>query len=129
MILRVILIAAGVVGMLFGLLFLFGAESAIQSFNLGDASTVPERLFARSLGAAIISVSLINLLASSDRGSSALRAIVIGNIAIHVLSFIVDFSESYARNGGVYVGLAVHVIFVGAFGWVLLNWSKVTAKA
>jgi hypothetical protein len=121
--LRIILIASGVVGILFGLFFLFGAESAIASYNLGD-STLPARLFARATGAALISFGVINILASSDTGSSALRAVVIGNIVVHLMSLGVDFSESYARNGGVWVGLAVHIIFIVAFGWALLNWGK-----
>jgi hypothetical protein len=125
--LRIILIASGVIGILFGVLLFFGTESAIQSYNLGD-STLAARLFARGAGAAIFSIAVINLLASSDRGSPALRAIVIGNILIHVLSFATDFSESYARNASVYVSFAIHVIFIVAFGWVLLNWRQLTSE-
>jgi hypothetical protein len=122
---RVILLAAGVVGILFGLFFLFGAEAAIQSYNLGD-STLPARLFARATGAALISLGIIDILASSDRDSPALRAIVIGNLLIHLLSIGVDFSESYPRSAGVWIGLIVHVVFILAFGYLLLNWNKMT---
>ena len=125
--LRIILIASGIVGILFGLFFLLGSESAIQSYNLGD-STLPARLFARATGGLILSVGIINLLAYRDSGSSGLRAIIIGNILIHILSIGVDFSESYTRDVGVWIGLGVHVVFIVAFGWALLNWSRVTTK-
>jgi hypothetical protein len=125
MALRVILIAAGIVGLLFGGFFLFGAEAAIGSYELGE-STLPARLFARATGAGIFALSIVNLLSVGDRGSRALRAVVIGNIAIHAVSIWVDFSESYARNPGVWVGLLVHVVFIVAFGYALLDWSRVT---
>jgi hypothetical protein len=122
---RVILIASGILAILFGLFFLVGAEGAIGSYGLGE-STLPARLFARATGAGLISIGIINILASGDRGSPALRAIVIGNIVIHVLSLGVDFSESYAKSAGIWVGLAVHVIFIVAFGYMLINWNRLT---
>jgi hypothetical protein len=124
--LRIIMLVAGVIATLFGLFFLLGAESAISSDNLGD-STLPARLFTRATGAGLIAIGVINLLASRDRGSPALQAIVIGNLLLHLIAIWVDFGESYARNGGIYVGLAVHVIFIIAFGWVLLNWKRLTS--
>jgi hypothetical protein len=127
--LRVILIVSGAIGILFGLFFLVGAESAIQSYGLGD-STLPARLFARATGASIVSIGLINILASPDKsGSIALRAIAIGNIVIHVISLGVDFSEGYERNAGVWVGLIVHVVIIAAFAYALMNWQKVATAA
>ena len=122
---RFTLIASGVVGILFGLLFLLGADTAIQGFNLG-APTIPAVIFARSEGASLISIGIINLLASNDRGSAALRALLVGNILIHVLSVAVDFSATYERNGGVYFGLVVHIIFIIAFAYLLINWRRLT---
>jgi hypothetical protein len=126
--LRVILIVSGVVGVLFGLFFLFGADAAIGPYGLGDP-TLPARLFARATGAGLVTIGLINLLAAADRGSPALRAVVIGNILIHVLSLGVDFSETYARAGGVWIGVAVHVLFIAAFVWSLANWRRLTGSA
>ena len=126
--LRVILIAAGIVAILFGLFLLFGAEAAIQQYNLGD-STLPARLFGRATGALLVSLGIINILASGDSGSPALRAVVIGNIVVHAFSLGADFSESYARNAGVWISLIIHVAFIVTFGWALLNWSKMTKTA
>jgi hypothetical protein len=127
-IIRWVFLAGGVVGILFGLFFLLGAGQAITSYELG-APTVPALLFARSTGAAILSLSVANLIAASDRGSRALLALAIGNVLIHVLSIGVDFSQPYARNAGVWIGLAVHVIFIAAFGYCLIHWRRMTTAA
>jgi hypothetical protein len=66
--LRIILIASGVIGILFGVLLFFGTESAIQSYNLGD-STLATRLFARGAGAAIFSIAVIKADSSSRRNA------------------------------------------------------------
>ena len=127
-IVRTTFIVAGIVGLVFGLLFLLAASQAITASELGDP-TLAARLFARSTGAAIIALSVANLLAAFDRGSRALRALAIGNVVIHVLSIAVDFSESYPRNAGVWVGLAVHVILIAAFGYCLVHWREMTTRA
>jgi hypothetical protein len=124
-VMQLLLIASGVVAILFGLFFLLGAERAVRSFDLG-ASNLAIRLFVRSEGAALVSVGIINLLANIDDGSPALKAIVIGNIAIHALSVAVDFSERYQRKAGVWFGLLVHVVFLVWFGYWLINFPAAT---
>jgi hypothetical protein len=122
-ILRYTLLASGVAGLLFGLLFFLAPDQSIRSLEAG-APTVPALLFARSTGALILGVSIANLLAAFDRGSPALRALVVGNIAVHVLSDWADFSEGYARNAGVWAGIAVHVVLIAAFTYCLIHWRQ-----
>ena len=50
------------------------------------------------------------------------------NIVVHVLSIFTDFSENYPKNPGVWVGLAVHVILIGAFGYCLVHWRQITRR-
>ena len=128
MIIRVTFLAAGVVGLLFGLFFLLAAEQSITSFELGGP-TIPALLFARSTGALIASLGVANLIAAFDRGSRAQYALVVGNILVHVLSIFADFSESYPRNAGVWIGLAVHIVFIAAFGYCLVHWRRMTTGA
>ena len=59
---------------------------------------------------------------------TALRAIAIGNIVVHVVSLGVDFSEGYERNAGVWFGVIVHVL-IAAFAYALMNWQKVAKAA
>ena len=122
--LRIVLIVAGILALLFGVYFLFWADQAIQSFELG-ASDVASRLFGRSLGVALISLGVVNLMSSADIGSTALRAVVVGNIVVHVLSPIVDVTEAFPWTAGRWVGLAIHVVLIVAFGYYLMNWNKV----
>jgi hypothetical protein len=123
---RYTFLVAGIVGLLFGLFFLLAAGQAIASYELGPA-TVPARLFARSAGAAIIGLSVANLLAMLDRGSRALWALAVGNVVVHVLAIAVEFSENYPRNLGTWVGLAIHVILITAFVYCLVHWRQIWA--
>ena len=123
--LRIILIAGGIVALLFGLFFVLGSETIIQGYSLGP-SNVAERLFARAIGASLLTLGVIDLLASMDLGSPALRAVVIGNVVTHILDLIVDFSEGAAANPGVWLSAVVHVVFIVAFGYCLINWGKMT---
>ena len=125
--LRIVLIASGVVGALFGLFFLIAPDAAIQSFQLG-ASDVPSRLFARAEGSGLISLAVVNFIASTDRGSAALRGVVAGNLLAHIFGIAIDFTETFPKTGGWWVGFAVHVIFIAAFGYYLINWNRM-AKA
>ena len=123
---QIMLIAAGVIACLFGLLFLFAPDQATRNFQLGE-STTASRLFSRSTGCGLISVGIINILASGDSGSSALYALVIGNIVLHVLGIAVDFTEDFPKKGGWWVGFIVHIVFIVGFGYVLLSWPPVAA--
>jgi hypothetical protein len=119
--LDLVLLVGGIVGGLFGIFFLFGAEAAIASYRLG-ASTLPARLFARATGASLIAMAVINFLSRGDAGSAALKAVVVGNIVVHLLSLGVDFSERYQRNAGIWVSLVIHIAFIAAFGYFLFDW-------
>jgi hypothetical protein len=120
---RIVLIAAGVVGLLFGLMFLLAPDMAIQSFQLGTAD-VASRLFARS-GAALVSVAVMNFLASRDSGGSwALRGVLVVNLLLHVFGIGIDFTEAFPKTGGWLVGAVIHVIFIAAFGWYLTKWRE-----
>jgi len=115
---RVVLIVAGIVGLLAGLDYLFATESAILSFNIGDA-TLPAMLFARATGAAILAMGVINILAAADAGSPALRAVLIGNVVAHTASLFGDFSGGIGANPIFWVAVVIHVAFIAAFGYLL----------
>ena len=128
MILRITLVAAGLLAAVFGAFLLFGADAAIQSFALGN-SDVASRLFARVFGGALISVAVMNFIASTDGGSSpALRAVVVANVLFHAFGIGTDFTETFPKTGGWWIGMAVHVVFILAFGYCLANWSKATTR-
>ena len=122
--LRIVLIAAGVVGLIFGLLFLLAPDMAIQSFQLG-ASDVPSRLFGRAEGAALVSVAIMNFIASRDSGGSwALRGVLAVNLLLHIFGIAIDFTEAFPKTGGWWVGAIVHLVFIVAFGYYLARWRE-----
>lgn len=127
-VIRTTFLVAGVIGLAFGLFFLLGAEGSITSFALG-APTVPALLFARATGALIVSLGIANLFAAFDLGSRAQFGLVIANIVVHVLSIFADFSENYPKTAGTWIGLAVHVVLIGAFGYCLVHWRQITRRA
>jgi hypothetical protein len=104
------------------------ADAAIQSFQLGR-SDVAGRLFARAEGSALIAVGVVNILASGDTGSTALWALVVGNLIIHILGIAIDFTEKFPKTGGWWVGFVVHVIFIVAFGGILIWWQAMEGAA
>lgn len=122
--LRIVLIASGIFGLIFGLFFLFAPDKAIEAFQLGT-SDVASRLFGRSAGAALFSVGIMNLIASRDPGGSrALRGVLVLNLLLHLFGIGVDFTESFPKTGGWMVGTIVHVVFIVAFGWYLAKWRE-----
>ncbi|HZP19384.1 MAG TPA: hypothetical protein VFB16_04185 [Bauldia sp.] len=126
--LQIVLIASGAIAACFGALFFVAADTAIRTFELG-ASDVASRLFARSTGAGLIAIAVINVIASQDAGSGALYAIVIGNLLLHVLAIAVDFTEKFPRKGGWWVGFAVHIVLILAFGYYAIWWPGAAVPA
>lgn len=117
--LRIAFLVHGAVAALFGLFFVLAAGMAIGSFDLGEP-TLPALLFARSAGIALLGLALINLMSPGDIAAPAVCGVAIANILVHLGSIAVDFSESYARNPGVWVGLSIHLIFAALFAYFLL---------
>jgi hypothetical protein len=127
MISRIVLIVSGIIAIFVGLDYLLATESAILSFNLGDA-TMPARFFARTTGAAVLAIGVINILilAIGDTDSPALRVVVTGNIVVHTASLFGEFSESFERSPIFWVAVVIHVISIMAFGYLLATSGRTT---
>lgn len=126
MVIRMVLVVSGIVGLLFAALFLFMPEMGIQSFHLG-VPDVASRLFARNFALALGVIGIVNILASGDRGSNALRAVLFGNLIIHIGAPLVDLTETFERDAGWWGSMAMHALFIIAFGYCLINWTRLTA--
>jgi hypothetical protein len=128
MVIRTVLIVSGIFALAIAALFVFAPEAGIDGFHLGP-SEVASRLFARNFGLGLAVLGIINILACADPGSRALRALILGNILIHIGSPLVDLTENFQRDAGWYVSLLVHLGFVIAFGYCLANWTRLTGTA
>src|SRR5689334_5428874 len=92
--LRIWLIAASIISLIFGLYFLLLPDEAIREFQAGEPGDAL-RLSIRELGGALISVAVIDWLASSDKGSKALRAVLAGNIVFFLFNTGLDFTATF----------------------------------
>ena len=75
----------------------------------------------------LVSIGLINFLSRNDPGSPALRAVMIGNIVLHVVAFIVDVYDyriSFIKISGLVSGSIVHGLLVVGFVYFLRRVSK-----
>jgi len=125
--LRNLLILAAAVGLIFGVMFYFAPGQSAESFNVENSETT--RLLARNLGGFLIAVAALNWFSRNDRGSMALKAVVIANILIHSLTPIADWISGYNYDTGeAWLGVAIHLFFFITFGYYLLNWDRVTKK-
>jgi len=125
--LRVLLCLSALVAVLLGGAMLFMPDALITSMQLGTAD-VAARAFARSMGGALISVAVINLMAMRDDHSPALFAILIGNLLLHLTSPAIDFLEPFPKETGFWVGVAVHAVFAIAFAYYVLTWNRAASR-
>jgi hypothetical protein len=126
--LRILLAISGLVAILIGGVMLLMPDAMITAFQLGTPE-MGGRVFAHSMGGALVCVGIINLLAMRDDHSPALYAILVGNLLLHLTSPIIDFMEPFPKEGGFWVGVALHAAFVVAFGYYLVNWNRVGVRA
>lgn len=76
--------------------------------------------WAQFLGTNLFAIGTINLLAFNASWSSAIRAILIGNLLLHLLGMIFDwyaYSLDIVSMQGVMQGTVVHVVFIFGFGY------------
>jgi len=106
---------AGMAGMLFGLGFLVVPHQFMSGYGVVlNEGTVT---VARSLGAMLLCVGLMNFVARNAEDSTALRAILYGNLAIHVPTLANDLVAvlSHAVASQAWGSVIIHVILSGGF--------------
>jgi hypothetical protein len=113
------LLVAGLLAVFFGLTML--ASPGTMLMNM--ARDAPDaRLVLQWMGVVLLSVGVINILARNDPGSSALRAVMLGNILLHVLGFGIDVYHhllGFVQASGVIMGGIVHGVLVAGFTYYL----------
>ena len=106
---------SGGLGILFGLPQLLMPAQMVSTFAM--ELTPGGILFVRSLGGMILCVSLMNWLARHAEDSPALRAILYGNLCIHVIGTVIDVLGVTSGAGGpqAWGSVVLHVILSGFF--------------
>ena len=112
---KLALMIGAVVAAIFGLLLVFASKSMLSGFGLGT----PDEgiILSRDVGVTLLGLAAINWLARDATGT-ALRAILIGNLAIQVLEIVVngfEIANGMLPNkaaGGLVIHAVLGVIFL-----------------
>ena len=79
------------------------------------------------VGVGLFSIGCMNFLSRNDPGSQALRAVMIGNIVLHVVGLgfdVYDYSIAFMRMPGLIMGIVVHTLLVVGFAYYLTKVPK-----
>ena len=111
------LVITAVLAMLVGISMLLSPDKMFTMMAMtADASTV---LAGRMLGAFLFSLGLINWTARNVEDSLALRAILYGNLSVHLLGLVLDVIgiTSGVTNSQAWGSVAVHLILGAGFAY------------
>jgi hypothetical protein len=112
---KLFLTIAGVLACFFGLGMLAAPQQVLS--NMARDAREAE-LVLQWMGVVLFSVGIVNLLSRDDPGSRALRAVMIGNIVLHLLGFGIDVYHhllGFVQASGVMMGAVVHGVLTAGF--------------
>jgi hypothetical protein len=108
----VFLIIAGVMALFFGLSMLLAPAQMLSNM----ARDSPDARFVLQwMSCVLVAVGVINILSRNDTGSPALRAVLVGNVVLHVTGLGIDFyhhSQGFVQASGVMMGAVVHGLLI-----------------
>ena len=120
------LVLAGVVATFFGLSMIAAPDQLLKNMTTMPSESA-ERVL-QWMGVTLLALGAINILSRNDAGSPALRAVLIGNIVLHVLGFGIDVWHhmvGFVNISGVITGGVVHLGLIAGFAFYL---SKLPAS-
>jgi hypothetical protein len=115
------LVIAGILAVFFGVSMLASPQQMLT--NMAKDAEEARRVL-QWMGVTLLSIGVINFLARNDEGSPALRAILVGNIVLHVLGFGIDVYHQalgFVQTSGVIMGAAVHGLLTIGFVFYLMK--------
>ena len=115
------LLIVAIIPLLFGLVMMFVPDKMLSNTLTSDANLQTHSV-TQWAGFGVFTVGLINFLSRNDAGSTALRAIMIGNIVFHTLGVffdIYDYSIGVMKLAGLMTGLAPHSLLIIGFVYYL----------
>ena len=119
---RVFLILAGIIALFFGLGMIFNGAQMLDMVAIPTNQSTGVVL--QWMGCPLIAIGLMNLMARSDPGSQALRALLLGNILLHVFGMaidIYDYANVFIKMSGLVMGAVVHLGLIAGFAFYYLR--------
>jgi hypothetical protein len=110
----------GAIACVFGLSMFF-TPGQMMSNLVGGGNPAAEHVL-QWMAVTLFAVGVIDILASSDPGSPALRAVMLGNIVLHALGWGVDIYQhlqGFVTAQGLMMGTIVHLVLGGGFAFYL----------
>jgi len=93
--------------------------------GMGVESNASINVILQAMCVMLFTISVITFLARKDEGSIALRAILSGNIMMHLISIPIDWAAFYrgifTQVSGILPGTVVHIILAVGFILCLKN--------
>lgn len=119
-------IVAAIVPGLFGLVMMLTPSTMLSNSLALDFDAATEAV-TQWVGFAVVSLACINLLSRHDPGSSALNAVMIGNVMFHALGIgfdIFGFGTGIMTTSGLISGLVPHALLLSGFLYYLVKGSR-----
>jgi hypothetical protein len=113
--------AAAVVAALFSAVMVFAPDKMME--GMGTTLQDTTKIALQAVAAMLFAIAVMTFLARKDEGSVALRAVMIGNIVLHIIATPIDwiaYSQGiFPQISGFLPGTVVHVIFGAGFVYYL----------
>ena len=116
---RHFLFVAGLMAMFFGGAMLLAPDQMLT--NMAVDTPGAERVL-QWMGVPLLAIGFINIGSRHDEGSVALRAVMLGNIVLHVIGFGIDvygYMHQFVQTSGVIMGGIVHGLLTAGFAYYL----------
>ncbi len=122
---NVFLIISAVLAVFFGMHMLIAPGKMLENMLNSNSADLQHAL--QWSGTMLVSIGIINFLSRNDAGSAALRAVMIGNIILHVAGFAVDaydYTIDFIKMPGLIMGAVVHGLLIIGFVYYLMKLPK-----
>ena len=122
---NVFIFLSAILAWIFGITMMVFPEKMLDNLN-GDVS-LATKVVMQWVGVGIFSIGCMNFICRNAHGSKSLRAIMAGNIILHVLGLgfdIFDYSNSFMKGQGLVMGGVVHILMIGGFSYYLIRMKE-----
>ena len=117
---------AASIGVLFSAYMILAPDKMME--GMGSQSSETTNIILQVMCVMLFSIAVMLFLARKDEGSIALRAIIIGNIVMHIASIPIDWigynKGIFTKISGLVPGTIIHIILAIGFIYSLKNLSK-----
>ena len=114
------LIISALIAWLFGLMMIFVPDKALDT---GSATNLAMQMF----GVALFSIGIINFFSRNDPGSKALKAVMFGNIILHLAGEafdIYDYSAGFIQLSNILASGIIHILLLAGFMYYFVKIPK-----